>query len=277
LYYLFFNSEQWGIFKRAKSISKKQRGKIRIPNFTPKQIKKLSDLYKKIVKTERDELLQIIKKVWKNKKKLAGNTSQKNQFDLPSDITEKERKDIKSKLKAELRKKIDNNIFSIFEIPEDIRAAIKDFIKTKLPLDNSSIKIPERKPSNKELKDYALELREELDDYVMGKSYNKVAINKSKELIECVVQVNKSKKVTSVDIKECNLTIEKLFAEIKDNLKIPINQSVYIQKGLRLYAGPTVYIYKLPTLINWTKTQAKIDAGEIIGDAIPSNEFHKTK
>ena len=190
---------------------------------------------------------------------------------MPSDIGKKKRNDIKSEIKIKLRQKIDRNIFSILEIPQDIRVAIEDFIKTKLPLDVSSIndiKKLEREPSNEELKDYALELREELDDYVMGQFYNKVAINKSKELIECVVEVRKSKKVKSVDIKECNFTIAKLFAEIKENLKIPINQSVYIQKGLRLYDGPTVYIYKLPTLINWTKTQAKIDAGEIIGDAI---------
>jgi len=193
---------------------------------------------------------------------------------LSSDLTKQDKKyikDIKSKLAAELRQKIDNNIFSILEIPRDIRVAIEDFIKTKLPLDAYSIediKKLERKPNNEELKEYALEIRDELDDFVMGKTYHKVVINKSKELIECVIEINKSKKVISVDIKECNFTIEKLFAEIKKNLKIPINQSVYIQKGLRLYDGPTVYIYKLPALINWTKTHAKIDAGEIIGNAI---------
>jgi hypothetical protein len=179
-----------------------------------------------------------------------------------------------SELRSELQKKVDDNIYRLFKIPEDIRTIVEDFFANRLPLDtpsliNSVTKIPTRL----ELKEYAFALRDELDDFVMGESFHKVTITYSKELIECAIEITENNKPIPIDknsVEKGGLTTAGLLAELGDKLRDQVAQWVYIQRGLRLFDGPRIYIYKTPRLIDWTRTQAIIDAGDIIGEFISS-------
>ena len=139
-----------------------------------------------------------------------------------------------------------------------------------------------RKPTEQELLAYARELREELDDFVMGEAYHRVRVTHSDELIECVVEIIKDGAPFPVDehnIHAGDLTTAKLLAELGDVLKQQVSQWVYVQRGLRLFDGPRIYIYKSPRLIDWTRTQALNDANGIIGAALStvwSNNEEKT-
>jgi len=56
--------------------------------------------------------------------------------------------------------------------------------------------------------------------------------------------------------------------ETSQGLREEVSQWVYVQRGLRLFDGPRIYLYKLPRLIDWTQTQAFNDVNEIIGSAL---------
>ena len=74
--------------------------------------------------------------------------------------------------------------------------------------------------------------------------------------------------ITEESIKDGNLTVAKLLAKLSDSLREQVSQWVYVQRGLRLFDGSRIYIYKSPRLIDWIRTQALIDAGDIIGEAV---------
>ena len=171
-----------------------------------------------------------------------------------------------------IKVRIDLNIYRLLKVPEDVRIIVEDFFKTRLPLDTpSKIKTVTREPSEKELNDYSSVLRNELDGFVMGKSFHRVTITYSHELIECIVEITQKNKSIPIDkssIKKGDLTTAALLAELGDKLREQVAQWVYIQRGLRLFDGPRIYIYKTPRLIDWTRTQAIIDAGDIIGEII---------
>ncbi len=241
-FYVFFHAPEWGIYRRTRKVTKESVARLAVPEFTPNQIKALVALHKKLVNDEKEA------------------TAKSN---LLADPTE-----------DRLQREIDDEIFKLLKIPHDIRTLVDEFVRIRLALDkHSTTPRATRKPTRQELVDYARELQAELDGFLMGKAYHRVHINQSKHLIECVVEITKESETIQIDersIKKVNSTISETLANISDELRKQISQWVYVQRGLRLFDGPRVYIYKAPRLIDWTKTQAMNDAGDIIGQAVSS-------
>lgn len=278
-YCLFFLVPEWGVFRQAKRTSITNVRKIPVPELTAKQIKNLSELHQEIASYEQQKIIKLISEI--NSGRLDFHSHEKikspNAYDFPENLTREEKNKVHntlSELHSELQKKIDKNIYRILNIPKDIRTIVEDFFANRLPLDTPSlINSATRIPTRQELKEYAFALRDELDDFVMGESFHKVTITYSKELIECAIEITGNNKPIPIDknsIEEGDLTTAGLLAELGDKLRDQVAQWVYIQRGLRLFDGPRIYIYKTPRLIDWTRTQAIIDAGDIIGEFISS-------
>lgn len=275
-YHLFFHAPEWGVFRQANKVSGTPVGEIPTPEFTQEQVEKLANLHKELVETEKREISGLISALHQNR--LIEDASYalgvRGKFDLPEYLTRGERNtvaDFKNRLHETMRAKIDDTVSEVFEVPEDIRLIVIDFFQTRLPLDTSLRDSLVRKPEPVELEKYARELRDELDDFVMGKSYHRVTITYSAELIECVIEITGENAPIPIDennIIKGDLTISGLLAKLDVNLRERFSQWVYIQRGLRFFQGPKIYLYKKPRLIDWTGTQAKIDAGEIIGEVI---------
>ncbi|MCP4371272.1 MAG: N-6 DNA methylase [Deltaproteobacteria bacterium] len=236
-YYLFFHTHEWGIFRQARWVSITEVGTIPTPNFTLKQTTALARLQKELVETEQREISYPV---------LA--------------------KDLHTRLQARL----DEKVFSILDIPKDIATLAREFVNLRLQLDRGRQAIQQvtRLPHKQELLAYAQELRDELDDFVMGTVHHRVVVTRSKELIECVVEITQKDipiPVNEDSIRDGDQTTSKLLAEIRDSIGQQFSQWVYVQRGLRLFDGPRIFIYKPARLIDWTRTQALNDANDIIG------------
>jgi hypothetical protein len=280
-YFLFFYTPEWGVFRHAKKVTINDVREIPIPDFTPYQVGELADLQEKLVTIERQEISKLISSLRRNR--LPGqdlsNKEGENEFDLPVNLTPAEKEIIEreiSNLRQELQRKIDESIYDLLEIPQDIRQVVNDFFETRLPLDSPSKRDRSvRKPTARELESYACELRDKLDDFLMGESFNRVTLTYSDDLIECIVEVTDDVGPIPIDsgsVKKGNKTMARLLAELSDNLRRQVSQWVYIQRGLRLFDGPRIHLYKSPRIIDWTRTQARIDAGDIIGELIQRND-----
>ncbi|MDM8539760.1 N-6 DNA methylase [Desulfococcaceae bacterium HSG9] len=278
-YYLFFIVPQWGVFRQAKSTSITTIRKIPTPDLTAKQIKKLAGLHQEIVSTEKQEIKSLVAEIRKNGFDFDDSLQNRvpDEFAFPENLTKEEKNRLKkdlSELRSKLQQKIDATIYRLFKIPDDIRITVEDFFKTRLPLDTPSLLGSAiRKPTRPELKQYARTLRDELDDFVMGESFHRVTVTYSDELIESAIEMTASTQphpVTKHSVVKGDLTTAGLMTELGDALKKQMSQWVYMQRSLRLFQGPKIYIYKTPRLIDWTRTQAIIDAGDIIGELIAS-------
>ena len=280
-YFLFFHTPEWGIFRHAKKVTINDLREIPIPDFTPNQVSKLAELQEKLVTIERQEISKLVSSL--RRKRLHDQDvsfkDDESEFDLPVNLTSGENEIIEreiSKLRKELQRKIDESIYDLLEIPQDIRQVVNDFFETRLPLDSPSKRGRSvRKPTPQELESYARELRDKLDDFLMGESFNRVTLTYSNDLIECTVEVTDDVGPIPIDsgsVKKGNKTMARLLAELADNLRRQVSQWVYIQRGLRLFDGPRIHLYKPPRIIDWTRTQARIDAGDIIGELIQRND-----
>ncbi len=236
-YYVFFHTQEWGIFRNAKRVTVNEVRKIPIPEFTIDQVKNLAALQEELVEIERNEISDPV---------------------LSVDLHER------------LQNKLDEQVFNILNIPEDMAALAKEFTRIRLKLDRGQTAIQQvtRPPYKEELLGYAQELRNELDNFVMGTAYHKITITQSTELIECKIEVTSEPNPIPINdstIQKGDLTATRFLADIRHSIGQQFSQWVYIQRGLRLFDGPNIYIYKSPRLIDWTKTQAFNDASDVIG------------
>jgi hypothetical protein len=175
---------------------------------------------------------------------------------------------VKTDLRPQLQQKIDDTIYDLFNIPDDIRLIVDEFVKYRLPLDKSTVPLSiTRPPDKEELLAYAIQLRAELDGFLRGKAYHKITITKSNELIVCEIEATNKGEIVPItmdSIEDADLTITEFFADISDSLRKQVSQWIYVQRGLRLFDGLRIFLCKAPRLIDWTRTQAIHDAGDII-------------
>ncbi|MFN8454826.1 MAG: DNA methyltransferase [Anaerolineae bacterium] len=278
-YYLFFHAQEWGIFRQAKWVSITEVGKIRIPNFTLEQIEELAEMQYELGQVEKSEVLAYAKNLSNQAQKRLDfdgthsieNNDALNSLAILKGKDKKVAEQFFSDLRARLQERIDAKIFSLFKIPDDIRLLVTELVKIRLLLDKpSAMQQITQLPTEQELQAYGHELKNELDDFMMDTASHRVTITHSGELIECKVELSNGVPIESneVKIQVADLTLTGLLAELSESLKQQISQWVYVQRGLRLFDGPRVYIYKVPYRVNWTRTQALNDAGDIIGQAI---------
>ncbi len=279
-YYLFFHAREWGISRQAKRVTTGDIKKIPAPEFTQDQIKELAALYDNLVKIEKQEISNFVSTLLKeDQHRLAFKDIFKIDTIIEtgtfSELSRAQKNKLGSfvaKLHERLQQRIDETIFALFTIPEDIRLLVNDFLQVRLPLDTpSAIQNVIREPNNQELLTYARTLRDTLDDFVMGETYHRVAITSSQELIECMIEMTKGSSPIPLDknsIMNGDITTAKILSELSANLQRQVSQWVYVQRGLRLFDGQKIYLYKTPRLIDWTRTQALIDANDIIGEVL---------
>jgi hypothetical protein len=281
-YYLFFHAHEWGVFRQADWVSISEVGDIPTPQFTPEQVEELASLQKELVKVERETLTDFLTRLLSTK--LPGLFRRDipishyiDNLDVRSSLSAADQAELDVfalDLRMRLRNIVDERIFGLFDIDDDMRVLINEFINMRLLLDRPSIaNTVTRQPKPEELLLYARKLRDELDDFVEGANHHRVMITHSNSLIECDVEITNSPSPVPINWNNINagaITISKLLAELSDDLKAQLSQWVYVQRGLRLFDGPKVYIYKMPRLIDWTQTQAINDAGDIIAEAIES-------
>jgi hypothetical protein len=128
-----------------------------------------------------------------------------------------------------------------------------------------------REPHEQELLDYARELRDELDEFVGEDTHHGISITYSPDLIECVIDIMNTATPITLDssrVKQGDITSSRILSELSEGLKEQVSQWIYVQRGLRLFDGPRIHIYKPPRLIDWTRTQAMNDAGDILGEVL---------
>src|SRR6266849_5502455 len=279
-YYIFFHAQQWGVFRQAKLVSITEVRKVPIPDFTQSKIEELVALYQDLVDAEEQSISQAFSKVKSVQLKLLNSNQSKASDDISvPDLLSKVPSVQKNQITKEVaefhataQRVIDEKIFELFAIPEDIRMLVTDFVQVRLLLDRpAAFERVIREPDEQELLDYARELRDELDGCVEDDTHHGISITYSPDLIECIIDVVDTDTPITLDssrVRPGDLTPSRILSELSRSLREQVSQWIYVQRGLRLFDGPRIHLYKSPRLIDWTRTQAMNDAGDIIGEVL---------
>lgn len=275
-YYLFFHVPEWGVFRNAKYITLSELRKVPVPAFSSEQVEVLAALHQSLVTDEQQSISEAITKVRNLQTDfLDSHQTELSVLELLSKMTKEQRARIENEVNAfhvHAQRIIDEKVFDLFAIPKDIRLLVTDFVRVRLLLDRpTAYDQVIRKPYEQELLDYARELRDELDGFVGEDIHHGISITYSPDLIECIIEVVNTDRPVILDlsrIRAGDITSSRLLSNLSESLKEQVSQWIYVQRGLRLFDGPRIHLYKLPRLIDWTRTQAMSDAGDILGEVL---------
>ena len=195
--------------------------------------------------------------------------------DLLSKVSTKQRAQIEKEIDLfheNAQRAIDEKIFDLFNIPDDIRLLVTEFVQVRVLLDKpSAFEQVIREPDEQELLDYARELKDELDGFVGNGTHHAISITFSPEIIECIIEVVDTDMPVTLDssrVRAGDVTSSRILSDLSKSLREQVGQWIYVQRGLRLFDGPRIHLYKPPRLIDWTRTQAMNDVGDILGEVL---------
>lgn len=234
-YYLFFQSPQWGIERNRITLDTVRS--VPIPAFTLEQIEQLAALQKRLVSMEREQ-------------------------DTTSALTY-----------------LDEQIIRILQVPDSITTLVTEFVQLRSNLvgggTKEAVQKAQQHPDQESLQAYAQQLTNDLDGFLdSDKIHHRVSIEQSSDLICCTVEFVRSDHSFMPLIKEASSQNGHMFTRLQRELKEEFSQWVYVQRGLRMVKPSSVSLYKVPQLINWTRTQAMNDADDIIAEILSTAEQH---
>lgn len=228
-YFLFFLSPAWGVDRNK--IYKKDVEQIPVPHLTANQIAKLAALQKDLVTKETASAASA----------------------------------------GDLQDMLDEEIERVLNIPKNLSILARDFIRVRLSLNKGNVTgVASQPPQKSDLLEYGELLRDELDQFTKGRVRHQVSLmySSGQEMVVCEVAVKNTKQPFDVEVNSINGHLRTSLSNLNRKLKQQFSQWVYVQRGLRIFDGSTVYICKAPRLIDWTKTQALNDSDDLITEVL---------
>jgi len=233
---LFFQVPQWGIERDR--ITLNTVSSIPIPILTLEQVEQLAALQKKLVSMEVEQGARYA------------------------------------------QASLDEQIRKILQVPESITTLVTEFMQLRSKLvgggTTEAVQKAQQRPDQEALQAYAQQLTRDLDGFLdSGKTHHRITIERSKDLICCTVEFVKSDHAFIPVIKDASPQNGQIFTRLQQELKQEFSQWVYVQRGLRMFGPSIVSLYKVPQLINWTRTQAMNDADDMIAEILSIERQHR--
>ena len=234
-YYLFFQAPTWGIERDA--ITLKTVKSIPVPALTLEQVKQLAALQKKLVSLELEQGAKYAQAY------------------------------------------LDEQVIDILQVPESITTLVTEFLQLRSKLvgggTREAVQKAQQRPDREALEAYARQLSNDLDGFLdSGKTHHRVIVEQSPELICCTVEFVRSDHPFTPIVKTVPSPNGHIFARLSHELKEEFSQWVYVQRGLKIFGPSSVSLYKVPQLINWTRTQAMNDADDMIAEILSTARQH---
>jgi hypothetical protein len=127
-----------------------------------------------------------------------------------------------------------------------------------------------RPPSEGDLRQYAEALRSELDDFVSEDRHERLGIDVWCGSDYGIVRVGlrASSEGESTRVGQLSPQSDQEICEICEHLRTRYSQWLYFNRNLTVYENENTYLFKPLQLVHWTRSQALVDAGEVIAETL---------
>jgi N-6 DNA Methylase len=235
-YNLFFNAPEWGIERDVITLNTVKS--IPVPIFNSEQIERLAAVQKHLSQME---------------------------IERGSEYTQTH---------------LDEEVIRILQVPESITTLVTEFLQLRSKLvgggTRETVQRAQQRPDLEALQAYAQQLTNDLDGFLdSGKTHHRVIVEQSPDLICCTVEFVRSDHAFAPVVKEASSLNGHTFTRVSHELKEEFSQWVYVQRGLKIFGSSSVSLYKVPQLINWTRTQAMNDADDMIAEILSTVRQHR--
>lgn len=245
-YWMFFYNPGMGETDSKNRVTHSHLKKIPVPEFTEKQIVKLAEMYDSLVIEE---------------EAITDNSEPFIELVNHDPID-----------KAERQLKIDREVFKILRLPNTLQSRVEDFARFTIPIAENPtwIEAFRQPPSIRELHAYGEVLVKELNGFAEGELHHRVQLTISQELVCCELFFESApiKSAKQVEVNKADSAQNEKLLRLKNKLTKPRSTAFYLQRNIRIYAPKSIQIFKPAHQLDWSKTQAYVDAGLVISEAL---------
>lgn len=248
-YHQFFTSSQLGAKRDVATLDALRRIPIPIMQLSKSQVSDWVHLHAQLAKQSPTKTTQ--SRETKSQRTFAGKPLQQ----LP-----------------ELLNQLNSIVSSALGLDENERALIDDFVHVRWELNDGKVgDAAVRVPSQRELREYADLLKRELDSFVgdtLPKRHQVQVVFDSLSGMVCVDFTKRTDDAKKIDVLKANEAESKQLLQARERLRSQRAQWVYFDRNLRIYEGTKTYVFKPMQRFHWTRTQALLDAREIISETL---------
>jgi hypothetical protein len=115
---------------------------------------------------------------------------------------------------------------------------------------------------------YAVRLRTELDSFLGEKAHHQIKVLHSTKGISVSVTLTRQREVIPPEVKAAEGRDAAILEKLLEAAETQFSQWVYVKRSVRIFDGNTIHLIKPPRRIEWTETQALLDADDFISETI---------
>lgn len=172
--------------------------------------------------------------------------------------------------RADWQRKLDEEVASILKIPANVMLLAREFNEFRLPLVKgkapSNVTGP---PDENQLKTYARRLMTELDGFLQRKSRrHRITVLSAPAGIVATIEIVDNGQLPKPVVKIADKDEQKDVQDILEAAEKEVSQWVYVRRSVRIFAGSKIHLCKPPRRLEWTETQAMLDAADIIAEVV---------
>jgi len=255
-YFQFFASPGWGV--------KRERATLRALTEIPIPFNQRSDL-SAWVELHAEFLAA---PSLEEEEKASSHSHQPSLFD-----EQEEKKEVEEKLQprslGELKRQLNEMTYAALGLEESERWLIEDLVHVRLTLDEGRLD-PKAvgAPSQEEMEAYAWALKTELDSFLGKDAKAKHDVRVVFDRQSGMVRLTLQKSGAGVSVEKADRQEADAFGQTRALLRRKHSQWMYFDRNLLLFDGPDTYLFKPLQRFHWTRSQALVDADQVIGESL---------
>ena len=166
------------------------------------------------------------------------------------------------------QQRLDDSVATILGIPSQAMLLAREFSQFRLPLvKGKAPRSVTRNPDQVQLENYARRLKSELDGFLERKKRrHKVTVISAPGGVVATIELVSDGAAAKAEVRMANKTEQDEVHSILQAAEHRMAQWVYVWRSVRVFAGNKIHICKPQRRLEWTETQALLDAADVIAE-----------
>jgi hypothetical protein len=164
---------------------------------------------------------------------------------------------------------LDRRVAGLLGIPDSVSLVVRDFFRVRYELNQGKIPADFIRPAGaEEMHAYAIRLRAELDAFLGGTGRHRLLVLYSGHGVCVSITLAQPGPEIEPEVRSAASGERDQLESLLQAAESKFNQWTYVKRSVRIFAGETIHLIKPPRRLEWTETQALVDADDIIAEVI---------
>jgi hypothetical protein len=175
-----------------------------------------------------------------------------------------------------VKARLDSRVAAALDLPTLVSLVIGEFFRTRYQLDRGKSPVALRMPPEiSDLQVYATRLRSELDAFVGRKAHHRIKVLSSTNGISVSITLARNGDSSAPEVRIAEGQEAATLKALLDAAEKKFSQWVYVKRSVKLFDGNTVHLVKPARRLEWTESQALLDADDFIAEVIENRTRQK--